>query len=96
MPARVWLHLQADYDLQTALNQEGARVAEPRERRDAAHGCVGVPNGKVAFVQAADRHVPAGRVGPRRSLPGWTPTTRALRLDVSVGLPGPGRLIIGA
>jgi addiction module HigA family antidote len=23
MPARFWLHLQADYDLQTALNDEG-------------------------------------------------------------------------
>jgi antitoxin HigA-1 len=24
MPARFWLHLQADYDLQTALNEEGS------------------------------------------------------------------------
>jgi len=24
MPARFWLHLQADYDLQTALNEQGS------------------------------------------------------------------------
>ena len=31
MPARFWLHLQADYDLQTALNEAGA--AEGRTKR---------------------------------------------------------------
>lgn len=33
MPARFWLHLQADYDLQMALNEEGS--ARPRTTRSA-------------------------------------------------------------
>lgn len=30
MPARFWLHLQADYDLQTALNGEGSGTRRAR------------------------------------------------------------------
>ena len=33
MPARFWLHLQADYDLQTALNE--AKAAKRRMKRPA-------------------------------------------------------------
>jgi len=35
MPARFWLHLQADYDLQTTLNDAGAKAAKRRVKRPA-------------------------------------------------------------
>lgn len=33
MPARFWLHLQADYDLQTALNEAGAVARRAKRSR---------------------------------------------------------------